>query len=56
MNHIPFWLDVPSLPIMIIGLAIHYWWITAIAALLVISAVVGIIVFTKKNKNKENKK
>lgn len=47
-----FLLDVPSLPIFIIGLAVNYWWISLIAALLVVSAIVGIVVFTKKKKKK----
>ncbi len=40
----------------IIWAAVQYAWVLGLIALLVISAIIGIIIFTRKNKNKENKK
>ncbi len=35
---------------------VHLGWVIALAALLVISAIIGIVLFTKKKKNKEDPK
>ncbi len=52
-----FTLDAVFSPFDIIFIALsNMWWIFAIVALLVISAVAGIIIFTKKKKDKENSK
>ncbi len=46
-------LDVTPLPVAVLELALEYWWITGIAALLVIGAAVGIVLFTKKHKKSD---
>lgn len=35
---------------------VHLGWVIALAAFLVISAIIGIVFFTKKKKDKENSK
>lgn len=52
-----FLLDAVAPPSYIIRtFLIQYWWIIAIAAGLVISAIIGIVYFTKKKRlKKENK-
>ncbi len=52
-----FALDAAVSPIdMIFVFLVYGWWIIAIAAVLVISAIIGIVYFTKKKKfKKENK-
>lgn len=39
---------------MVLVYLVYFWWIFALAGLLVISAIIGIIIYTKKNKG--NKK
>ena len=52
-----FTLDVAFSPFDIFLIALsNLWWIFAIAGLLVISAIVGIVIFTKKKKKKGEKK
>ena len=46
-----FFLDVAFSPFDIFLIALsNLWWIFAVAALLVICAVIGIVIFTKKKK------
>lgn len=53
-----FVLDVAFSPFDIIFIALsNLWWLFAIAAVLGISAIIGIVLFAKKKEsNKENKK
>ncbi len=52
-----FVLDAAVSPIDMIFVTIVYgWWIIALAAVLAISAIIGIIVFTKKKKSKKENK
>ncbi len=50
---IPYTLDVPTLPEIMLELAVDYWWAVAITALLVVGAIAGIIFFSKKNKKSD---
>ena len=52
-----FALDAAVSPIdMIFVFLVYGWWIIAIAAVLVISAIIGIVYFTKKKRSKKENK
>lgn len=49
--HNLFLLDVAVSPFyMVLVYLVYFWWIFALAGLLVISAIIGIIIYTKKKK------
>jgi hypothetical protein len=41
---------------MVLVYLVYFWWIFALAGLLVISAIVGIVYFTKKKRSKKENK